>query len=164
MRRRPALLIGLALSTAVSIVGADDAAMSCAVDRPTTFGRWREWTPVTPDPVVSPGHSANWVGISVDERAEATYLAAGSPYPECAMIVKPVYTDETGQHVRKLTVMVKMPAGYDTANGDWWYASYDASGTRMGENGKLPTCIVCHKRAAEIDYLFSKNVLEAAKE
>jgi len=128
------------------------------------FEGWWEWAKVTPTPVVSKGHNSNWVGIYVDELAKDTYLNAGAPYPECAKIVKPIYNDAEGKSVRKLTIMVKMSPGYDPENGDWWYASYDATGLNVRSQGRLDGCIPCHKQAAETDYLFSKDVLNAAKE
>ena len=129
-----------------------------------TFEDWRHWTSVTPVPVRSKGHSNNWVGIYVNKLAEVTYLSASSPYQVCAKIVKPIYTDASGKNVRKLTIMVKMPPGYDSENSDWWYGVYDASGMDMWDEGKLLDCIICHKQATETDYLFSKEVMNAQKE
>ena len=136
----------------------------CSSDKLMTFEGWAEWTKVTPEPVVSAGHSNNWVGIYVDKLAESTYLSASSPYPKCARIVKPIYTDASGTGVKKLTIMVKMPSGYDSENADWWYGVYDATGTKMRRQGKLTGCISCHRQAAETDYLFSKEVIQGKAE
>ena len=130
-------------------------------DTAMTFEYWRQWAGITPKPVKSEGHSNNWVGIYLNEIAETTYRLASSPYQVCSKIVKPIYTDENGTTVRKLTIMVKMPPGYDPENANWWYGIYDASGTDMWVEGKLPDCIVCHKQAVETDYLFSKEVTGA---
>jgi hypothetical protein len=32
-----------------------------------------------------------------------------------------------------LTIMLKMAPGYDPENGDWWYASAVATGTRFAK-------------------------------
>lgn len=133
--------------------------VTCDGEIAMIFEGWRQWTRVIPKPVVSEAHGDNWVGIYVNELAKSTYLAASAPYPVCAQIIKPVYTDASGSEVRKLTVMVKMPSGYDPDNENWWYGKYDESGTHATKQGKLPGCIVCHKQAAETDYLFSKEVL-----
>jgi hypothetical protein len=154
----------VAVAVGAIAVNADPTIERCDGNNGMTFVGWNEWTQVTPDPVVSEGHSNNWVGIFVDELAKETYLSAGAPYPECAKIVKPVYSDGEGTSVRKLTVMVKMPAGYDPENGDWWYASYDATGTYVRKQGRLYECIFCHKQAVETDYLFSKHIMGAAQE
>ena len=138
--------------------------ISCDDGLQMKFEDWRQWTSVTSNPVRSKGHNNNWVGIYVDELAKATYLSASSPYPTCARIVKPIYTDKSGTNVRKLTIMVKMAPGYDPENGDWWYASSDATGTRVAPQGRLDGCIPCHKNASETDYLFSKEVMSGVKE
>jgi hypothetical protein len=78
--------------------------------------------------------------------------------------VKPIYTDESGAEIRKLTVMMKMAPGYDPENSDWWYGVYDRSGTKIREEGKLPDCILCHQQALETDYLFSNEVTQTGKE
>ena len=60
--------------------------------------------------------------------------------------------------------MVKIATGYDPQNGDWWYASYDATGTKARKQGRLDGTIPCHKQAAETDHRFSKDVLDAVKQ
>ena len=122
------------------------------------FGDWRQWTSVTEEPIVSPGHSYHWVGVFVDKLAKTTYLSASAPYPQCARIVKPIYGDEEGVDVLRLTAMVKMPPGYDPEHGDWWYGVYDAAGTESRRAGRLEDCIRCHREAADTDYLFSRDV------
>jgi hypothetical protein len=165
MSRLMILLIGTLVLNASNALGAepDSATQSCN-DEIMTFEDWKHWTSVTPEPVRSKAHSNNWVGIYVNKLAESTYLSASSPYQVCAKIVKPIYNDSSGTNIKKLTIMVKMPPGYDPENADWWYGIYDASGIDMWDEGKLPDCIVCHKQAAETDYLFSKEVTRAGKE
>jgi len=127
-----------------------------------SFEGWNDWRQITSEPVKSAAHSNNWVGVFVDKIAEDVYLRAGAMYPVCAKVVKPIYHDATGEIVRKLTVMVKMQPGFDPENGDWWYAFSDATGTRHWAQGTPHDCIICHKQAAETDYLFSAEVLDAA--
>ena len=160
----PFLAILIAAIAGAVVAKAGPPAKSCEDDGGMTFEDWVEWTPITPKPVISEGHGNNWVKIYVNKLAEDTYLSAGAPYPECAKIVKPLYSDAEGTRVDKITVMIKMVSGYDSENGDWWYALYGGSGTIVREQGRLDNCIVCHKEAAETDYLFSKEVLNAAKE
>jgi len=153
----------ITLSAGAVAVIADSKSDSCSEDIAIAFEGWREWTLVTPRPIVSEGHSNNWVSIYVGQLAKDIYLSASAPYPECAKVVKPIYNDAEGKSVRKLTIMVKMAPGYDPENGDWWYASYDASGTIVREQGRLDDCIPCHKQATETDYLISKKVLTAVE-
>ena len=161
----PFIFLLIAAVAGSVVVYADLAAKSCGNDGEMTFEDWEEWTLVTPKPSLSPGHSSRWVKIYVNELAESTYLSAGAPYPECAKVVKSHYFDAEGTQIDSFTVMVKMPAGYDTENGDWWYGMYDKSGMIAKKKGKLFTaCITCHKQAAETDYLFSKEVLNKGHE
>jgi hypothetical protein len=89
----------------------------------------------------------------------------GAPYPECAKIVKSHYFDVEGTQIDSLTVMVKMPSGYDTENGNWWYGMYDKSGTIAKKQGRLfSACISCHRGAAKTDYLFSEEVMSEVHE
>jgi len=69
--------------------------------------------------IFSKGHSETWVDVYVNELAEETYRNTAGPYLVCAKIVKASYDDEDGKEFRSLTVMVKMPDGYDPENGDW---------------------------------------------
>ena len=164
MLRQIVFLFGALLLNAISALGAesDSANQNCS-NTEMTFEDWQNWTTVTPVPVKSKAHSNNWVGIYVNKLAETTYLSASSPYQVCAKIVKPIYTNSSGTNVRKLTIMVKMSSGYDPENADWWYGESDETGIDVW-GGKRPGCIICHKQAAETDYLFSREVINADKE
>jgi len=108
--------------------------LDCASEIEKTFENWRNWTKVNPTPLLSEGHKdrgvAPYVDVYVDDLAKTTYLAASAPYLECARIIKAKYTDETATKVVRLAIMVKIPAGYDPENNDWWYGRYDATGTQ----------------------------------
>ena len=161
MKRGFISAILLAFGTAIlsGTAGADAARVRCDKNTEITFEDWQDWTRITPEPKPSPGHSGAWVGIYTNDLATKTYLNASSPYRTCAAIVKPVYSDATGNKVFRMTIMVKMQAGYDPENGDWWYGKADKTGTRIRSSGKIRECIACHKQAAETDYLFSKDVM-----
>ncbi len=59
-----------------------------------------------------------------------------------------------------LAVMIKKPAGYDPANGDWYYDMRDMSGNVMPDPpaGKIAMCIQCHAGARSTDYLFGTKL------
>ena len=165
MTRLVWFVIGLSIIAAIGATLAvpGSASKSCGKGGKMTFEDWRTWTKVTPKPLVSEGHGGQWVGVYVTDLAKDIYLAGGAPYPKCAKIVKPLYAAASGSKVEELMIMVKMPAGYDSYNGDWWYGVYDASGTGAMKEGKLGGCMNCHYKALQTDYLFSKEVLEAIK-
>jgi hypothetical protein len=143
----------------VFLASVQPSAAGCGSGEVMTFADWRAWTEVTDGFVQSEGHSNSWVRIYVDDLAERIYVTGSAPYPECARIVKSAYSDTEGTRFRGLTVMVKMPIGYDPENADWWYGKYDESGTKMLRQGKLFDCIICHQKASETDYLFSREVM-----
>ncbi len=142
----------------------------CGSENDKTFENWSSWTKVNPTPLLSEGHphrgKSSYVDVYVDDLAKDTYFAASAPFPECARIVKPKYTDETATEIVRLAVMVKMPAGYDSATNDWWYGRYDATGTKALAQGRMwSDCAFCHTQGApDTDSLFSKEVLAAANE
>lgn len=136
----------------------------CQDEEWMTFKGWESWEAITVRPVISYAHGENWVGIFANALGAATYKAAAAPFPECSAIVKAIYTDMDGTYVRKLTVMVKMPAGYDPDHGDWWYGDTDSTGTIITEGGRREDCMSCHEVALQTDYVFSDDVLETVRE
>lgn len=135
------------------------ASSPCGLDDESVFEDWKQWTKLTPAPARSQGHTNDWVDIYADELARDIYLSAGSPYPECAKVAKPQYTSKSAERILKLALMVKMPAGYDPANADWWYGVARPDGT-VKRGGKLIRCIRCHRRTKETDYMFSRRLRE----
>ena len=129
-----------------------------------TFEDWEKWTKINSDTLPSEGHGNKWVDIYVNDLSEPTYLSAGSPYSPCSVVIKAAYFDADRDLMGGLGVMVKMPAGYDSQNADWWYGSFDKSGVTVKEAGKLEECIACHREASETDFMFSDDVLEAMAE
>lgn len=163
MNRPIGFIVGL-LTAAIFGTGpvhGEMIAAPCGVAAASTFENWRAWTKLTPKPIVASGHGGNWADIYLNDGARDSYLAAAARFPRCAAIVKPIYADAGASRVLELVIMVKMPAGWDPANADWWYGVYDASGGKARRQGKLRDCIPCHAFAAETDYLFTEDVLKA---
>lgn len=54
-----------------------------------------------------------------------------------------------------IAVMIKKPAGYDPANGDWYYDMRDMKGNVMTDPpaGKIAMCIGCHGGYSATDRL-----------
>lgn len=113
---------------------------------------------LTAQPFATAQHQGNpLVDVWGDDRAAAPYRALSSgaidvEFPEGAMIVKEML-DPAGTI---LTVMIKQPPGFDTANQDWWYGRLDADGraTSASVTGKVGFCIACHRGAAAGGYVF----------
>jgi hypothetical protein len=109
-------------------------------------------------------HGEAWISIYVDDLAKSTYLSAsGKTFPTCATIVKAQLASQTSTAVSALTVMVKLPAGYDPSNNDWWWAIYDAEGKVAQQSGLLSMCSECHQSVASADFVYSKEVMARSK-
>ena len=130
----------------------------CSADVTPDFEDYASWTKVNPKPI--PGHET-YVNIYVDDSAKDIYLAAsGETFPTCARIVKTHLEGADSETITAITVMVKMPAGYDPQHNDWWWGMFDKDGKVAEMSGKVPVCIACHQPVAAADYVFSKKVIE----
>jgi hypothetical protein len=130
----------------------------CNADITPDFHDYTSWTKVNPNPIK--GHET-FVNIYVDDSAKDIYLSdSGETFPECAMIVKTHLVSAEDETITAVTVMVKMPAGYDPDHNDWWWGMYDKDGKVAEMSGKVAVCIACHQPVADADYVFSKKVLE----
>src|SRR5690606_31531139 len=131
---------------------------ACSAAVAPDFAEYASWTKVNPRPIK--GHEM-YVNVYVDELAKDIYLSAsGRTFPVCSMIVKTHLTGADSDTVMAVTGMVKVPAGYDPENSDWWWGMYDKNGKVAKMSGKVAVCIACHKPAAEADYVFSRKVME----
>lgn len=136
---------------------------TCLGNVSPVFTNYAAWTKVNPKPI--DGHETK-VNIYVDDLSRDIYLSAlGQTFPLCATIVKThLMVDKDGSEtVTALTVMVKMPAGFDPEHNDWWWGMYGADGKNAQMSGKVEVCIACHQSQAAADYVFSKKVLEESK-
>ena len=130
----------------------------CSADVTPDFASYTTWTKINPKPIK--GHEVQ-VNIYVNDLAKDVYLSAsGETFPECAMIVKTHLESAESENVTAVTVMVKMPTGFDPENNDWWWGMYDKDGKVAEMSGKVPVCVACHKPAAAADYVFSQKVME----
>lgn len=128
----------------------------CSAKTPPDIKDYATWTKVNPKPIE--GHES-LVTIYVNDAAKDIYLSAsGKTFPVCAMIVK-TSSSANSDTVTGITVMVKMPPGYDPEHHDWYWGMYDADG-QMQDGGKMQDCIACHQPAAAADYVFAQQVLE----
>ena len=132
----------------------------CAVGDAPDFSGFESWTKVNPKPIK--GHET-LINIYVDELAKDIYLSAsGEAFPVCAKIVKTHLAGDS-DIVTAITVMVKMPVGYDLDHNDWWWGMYDREGKTAEMSGQVQVCIACHIPAASEDYVFSQKVLEESQ-
>lgn len=74
--------------------------------------------------------------------------------PEGTTVIKEFDMKSDGTQTG-IAVMIKKPAGYDSANGDWYYDMRDMKGNVMADPpaGKIAMCIQCHAGSKATDYL-----------
>lgn len=124
-----------------------------AEDQALAEGIWDEisgydsWGQLAPWEGIQPSDDVHGESVQIwaNGAAEATVAAAaGGDMPDGAITVKEGYGDASGSSVNAITVMKKI-AGYDSANGDWFYARYTADGTvTMAGASAVSSCAGCH--------------------
>lgn len=154
------LLSTLLLLTSASAENGDSKTVVKHDDKDEyTFPRWKSMFRLNDMPLKSHAHRA-WVDIYVNRYAREAYTKRAALFPIDSIIVKPLYSDAQRSAIARLVIMMKMDKGYDPKNGDWWYGAYDESGMEGWHQGKIKSCIKCHSRAKETDYMFSERVME----
>lgn len=137
--------------------GTGDGAQGLTVEpppRPLDISDFRSWTKVNPRRFRSKGHGYLWVDVYVDPQHAAAYTDRSAPAPEGFEVVMAGYETADSDKSTGLTVMAKMPPGFDPANADWYYAVYDADGKTPTIGGKLAPCNGCHVHARPRDFLY----------
>ncbi len=91
-------------------------------------------------------HGTVTIWYSTDLRAA---IEAGTPFtaPVGATSIKEFDNGTAG-----IVVMTKQAAGYDAANGDWYYEMMDVDGNVL-DSGAIGMCIGCHEAYPDTDYL-----------
>lgn len=102
----------------------------------------------------SPTHEGMMVRTHLDQAAMTAFTNKSFPLPDGSVSVKEGHKTAEGP-VEMLFVMKKIK-GYDSANGDWFYAMVAPDGTAKGK-GKIQMCISCHSTAKNKDYIYGFN-------
>ena len=122
---------------------------------------YRGFTKINAAPFVTQQHAGNpRVNVYANALAESSYRTirpggvapAGFRFPPGSMLVKEML--ETDGSASVLTVMYKKEAGYDSAQGDWWYGRLSPDGvpTNPAFAGRVDFCVSCHAGSAKWDH------------
>ena len=84
-------------------------------------------------------------------------MMMGGTFPVGSIIVKEKLDEHSMMPVLS-TVMIKRKKGYNPKCGDWQFASTDAYATKVTADGKLESCMNCHKEQANKDFVFKTYV------
>ena len=107
-------------------------------------------------------HAHTSIRIFMNDDAATAFRDQVAPYPVGSVIVKEkqgleYHADATSPRQTAKTSdgvggMLKRAPGYDPRNGDWEYFYFE-NPTRI-EQGRIDTCIECHRGAAATGYVF----------
>lgn len=99
-------------------------------------------------------HDGASIVVRVNPEAMEEFKAR-RPLPAGSVVIKEKHRGaEVDAHMTDYGVMIKREPGYDPDNGDWEYAYVDLQGKQPVERGRIESCIECHRRVAESDYLY----------
>jgi hypothetical protein len=100
-------------------------------------------------------HNNKFVRVYVNDLAAPAMLEQKTPkFPVGSVIIKEKLASKEARSPELSTVMVKHPAGYNPAQGDWEYMVLNGSATKVESSGKLESCISCHAGQSGEGYVF----------
>jgi hypothetical protein len=150
----------------VALCGAASAAPNSTA--PVSIQGYRRWTRANPRPFKIPPanaagcatwfmaspHSDRYITVYVNALGRRTMLSREARhFPVGSILVKEKLRKATDTTPELMTVMVKRPAGFDPAHGDWEYSVRDADG-RPTDAGRVQHCQSCHEGRKLSDYVF----------
>ncbi len=113
------------------------------------FGEYGRWRRVNNELFKSRGHNNMMVTDYVNALADPVFTRGSGNHAPGAALAK---VGMKGGKVKKIWIMRKQSAGYDSGNGDWLYAQFTASG-KLESAGPMDSCVNCHDDAKN-DYVF----------
>lgn len=127
-----------------------------------TATRYRTWRRVNAAPYRSTQHGERYVNNYANPvAADYADLEAGIALPVGAIIAKDSFavTERGDVFSGPLSIMEKMPAGFDPAGGDWRYTLIMPDGSLFGTTGgvraqEVAFCADCHTKHGGRDRLF----------
>lgn len=97
-------------------------------------------------------HEGRYIRVYISPNAKQTLLDGKGTYPVGTLIVKEKCRDKEFQHTELFTAMLKREVGYNPAAGDWEFLVLDRE-ARLSANGKIDSCMECHQRFQQTDYV-----------
>lgn len=81
-------------------------------------------------------------------------------FPVGSVVLKQKLEADKGQNVILYTGMLKRGQGYNPDCGDWEFFTLSADGKTVTSQGRLESCMACHKDYARSDYLTKQYPIE----
>jgi hypothetical protein len=119
------------------------------------YQQWQMWPGTTERYQGTEPHGA-FLTTYVNEQALGAITDKAGEMPDRAIVVKENYTPE--KELASITAMYKV-SGYLVSaerpdGGEWFWIAFTPDG-QINEQGKVESCIACHDRARDNDYLFT---------
>ena len=172
------MLIGLGVTYLPlrSVRSGEPASGFDAHDAVKAIAGYRNWTKVNPTPELmdvraatdcaapsggfrthgpSNPHRDKYITVYVNELGRKAMMEQRKPkFAEGSVIVKEKLSEPSSTSPELLTVMIKREKEFNPETGDWEYAVFDGTGTKLESRGKLSTCQGCHVSRPFTDYIF----------
>lgn len=123
---------------------------------------YQGWTRYNTSPYLSSSHGNHYLNNYANSKADAygSFEKAGK-FPVGSIIAKDSFTVTESREIvlGPLSIMEKMPEGFNYVTGNWRYKQIQPDGTLLGEtNGRgserVEYCIACHLTMEKQDHLF----------
>ena len=121
-----------------------------------------EWTRYSTKPYRSKGHEYRYLNNYANETAAEYYSQYGAklPMPVGSVLAKDSFLSNKGGRIvlGALTIMEKMPPGFNPETGDWKFTMILPDGRIMGstgddDEGAVEFCVECHRKSKK-DFMF----------
>ena len=113
------------------------------------YGQFRSWRKANGESQKSKSHGNTMVDWYVSPLADPVFRTGKIAYSAGMSLAK---TGKKNGKLAQVWLMEKRPTGYDSGNGDWFYATFNGAG-KLQRAGRDQMCIGCHATAAN-DYVF----------
>ena len=117
----------------------------------TLIQNYKEFPALNEDLKRSGTHENMLVRTHLDPKAMAAFNSKTYPYANGVEVVKQGHKTADGP-VEALFIMKKI-AGYDSENGDWFYAMTNGDGM-VGDKGRMQMCSSCHGAVRNKDFIY----------
>lgn len=122
-------------------------------DLANIFSEYKTYTKINDTLKLSSQHGGKYVFTYFNSKGIDSFRNKKFPYSDGSISVKQAHgTNDPNSTIDTIYVMKKM-SGFDSANGDWFYAMLDSTG-KTKDSGKIPMCMTCHQGAKDKDYIF----------
>ena len=98
-------------------------------------------------------HVNYYCEVYSNTKAKDVMESGKGDYPIGSVVIKAKFAGHDAKDAELFTIMRKMETGYDAKHGDWEYAVVNGKGNRVLAQGKIESCIACHKNYSSTDYV-----------